>query len=106
MYITGKFKADDNFITVYANNKIYTLATNCNKNWASVSVGETADSGYKIKQEDYDSMKKECDLEGTFYLSEDGWKRAWKDEMDPLIPTGLPVGFPTMNFMTEDKEHE
>ena len=106
MYITGKFKADDNFITVYANNKIYTLATNCNKNWTSVSVGETADSGYKIKQEDYDSMKKECDLEGTFYLSEDGWKRTWKDEMDSLIPTGLPVGFPTMNFMTEDKEHE
>ena len=65
--ITGRYKQDDNFTTVYCDNTIYTIANNTGY-WASKSVGDRTNIGKIITQEVYDKWASECEKEGTFEL--------------------------------------
>ena len=69
MKITGKYKKDDNFTTVYYDNTIYTIARNTG-NWGSVTVGQMTAIGQILTQEVYDKWASECEREGTFELHE------------------------------------
>lgn len=69
MKITGKYKKDDNFITVYCDNTIYTIAINTG-DWGSVSVGQKTAMGQILTQETYDKWDSECTEVGTFELYE------------------------------------
>lgn len=66
--ITGKFKKDSNFITVYCDNTIYTIARNTD-NWGYVKVGERTAMGQILTQEAFDKWASECTEVGTFELS-------------------------------------
>ena len=70
MIITGKYKRDDNFTTVCADNTIYTIARHT-RDWGCVKVGEISGMSRKLTQEDYDRYLSECDREGTFELIEE-----------------------------------
>ena len=67
--ITGKFEKDNNFITVYCDNTIYTIAKNTG-DWACVKVGERTATGQILTQEAFDKWASECTEVGTFELSE------------------------------------
>lgn len=60
MKITGNYKKDENFTTVYADNRIYTIARNTGEYGAAV--------GGVITQELYDRWSSECVETGTFEL--------------------------------------
>ena len=60
MTVTGKFKKDENFTTVYADNRIYTIARNTGE-YGVAAVGV-------ITQELYDKWSSECAETGTFEL--------------------------------------
>ena len=68
MEITGKYKKDSNFTTVYCNNKIYTIARGTG-DWSCLAVGECTSMGQVLTQDVYDSWASECSKEGTFVLS-------------------------------------
>jgi len=68
MKITGKFKKDQNFITVFANNTVYTIARNTG-DWGFRKVGDYTGYG-KLTQEIYDKWVSECESEGDFELSD------------------------------------
>ena len=68
MKITGKYKVDQNFITVYCDNTVYTIARNTGDG-GSVKVGERTFMGQILTQEAYDKWASECEKEGTFELS-------------------------------------
>ena len=69
MKITGKYTVDQNFITVFSDNKIYTIARNSG-DWGSLAVGDYAHSGGKLTQEIYDKWLSECEKEGSFTLDD------------------------------------
>lgn len=70
MKIHGNYEIDDNFIKVYANNRIYTIARNTG-DWGSVGVGERTAMGQVLDQATYDKWVAECLKEGDFELSEE-----------------------------------
>lgn len=67
MTITGKYKKDDNFTTLYAGNRIYTIARNTGE-YGVAAVGDRAAVGGVITQELYDRWSSECVETGTFEL--------------------------------------
>lgn len=69
MKIKGKYKTDDNFISVYTENTLYTLAHN-SSDWGCVKVGERSATGHILNRETFEKWKAECTKEGTFELSE------------------------------------
>lgn len=70
MKITGKYERDENFTTIYADNRIYTIARNTG-DWGCLAVGETANVGGVLTQGRYNELADACSKEGTFELSED-----------------------------------
>lgn len=70
MTITGMYKTDENFTTIYADNRIYTIARNTG-DWGFVGVGERTAMGPVLDQATYDKWVAECSKEGTFELSEE-----------------------------------
>lgn len=60
--IRGRYTVDDNFTTIFSDNKIYTIARATGE-WGSVTV-----DGYFLTQEMYDKWESECQHEGTFEL--------------------------------------
>lgn len=69
MKITGKYYADDNFIYLFKNATMYTIARNTG-DWGSVTVGEHTAYGQKVTQADFDRWIANADQEGTFELAE------------------------------------
>lgn len=67
MTITGKYKKDENFTTVYVDNRIYTIARNTGE-YGVAAVGGHAATGGVITQELYDRWSSECAKTGTFEL--------------------------------------
>ena len=65
MRITGKYEFDANFITVYTEDTMYTIARNSGDG-GYIKVGDKTASGLVITQELFDSWKEECQKEGTF----------------------------------------
>ena len=66
--ITGKFEKDSNFITVYADNRMYTIAR-ATRECGSVAVGEDFACGGTLTQEAYDEMASKCKKIGTFEIA-------------------------------------
>ena len=68
MTIRGTYKTDSNFIYVYTEDTLYTLAKN-SSDWGSVRVGNRTPQGPILDQETFDRWKSECTKEGEFELS-------------------------------------
>lgn len=68
--INGIYKTDNNFITVYADNRMYTIARSTG-DWASVAVGQRMANGFVFTQEIYDQWSSECTQMGTFEIEGD-----------------------------------
>lgn len=69
MKITGKYYADDNFINLFKNATMYTIARNTG-DWGNVTVGGHTAYGQKVTQADFDRWIANADSEGTFELAE------------------------------------
>ena len=69
MKITGKYYADDNFICLFKNATMYTIARNTG-DWGRVTVGGYTAYGQKVTQADFDRWIANADQEGTFELAE------------------------------------
>ncbi len=69
MKIYGNFEKDQNFITVYSENRIYKIARSTG-DWGFVRVGEMTATGHVLDQETYDKWASECSETGTFELQE------------------------------------
>lgn len=65
--VTGKYKVDQNFITIYSGNAVYDIARKT-REWGCLKVGERAACGMILDQETYDKWVSECTKEGTFDL--------------------------------------
>ncbi len=68
MIIKGKFKKDENFITVYTEDTLYTIARNTEE-WGFRKVGEELACGGILTPETFEKWKLECTKEGTFNLA-------------------------------------
>ena len=69
MTITGKYYTDSNFIYLFKNATMYTIARNTG-DWGSVTVGGCTAFGQKVTQADFDRWIANADREGTFELAE------------------------------------
>lgn len=67
MKITGKYKVDQNFISIYTNNAVYDIARKT-REWGCLKVGERAACGIIYDQETHERYMNECTKEGTFDL--------------------------------------
>jgi hypothetical protein len=73
MEITGRFEADSNFITVYTEDKVFTLAFG--GGWGSVDVPGYSAYYAPLTKEWLAAAAAECTETGTFRVDENGWKR-------------------------------
>lgn len=73
MIITGKFESDSNFITVYTENKVFTLAFGGDQ--GSVDVPGYSAYYTPLTKEWLAAAAAECTETGTFRVDENGWKR-------------------------------
>lgn len=69
MIIKGKHYTDENFINVYCDGRLYTIARG-NGAWGYRGIGESCGSGFVFTQEAYDEGLALCTNEGTFELEE------------------------------------
>ncbi len=69
MKITGKYFEDDNFIMVYTENALYSIARKTG-DWGRVAVGQWPAVGPKLTQERLDELRAQCPTEGAFELEE------------------------------------
>lgn len=69
MKIVGKFKEDNNFITVFerSTGTIFTIAR-ATGDWGSRKIGDTAFVGGTITQEAFDRLEAECEEFGEFEI--------------------------------------
>ena len=67
MRVHGCYSKDENFITLFSSDVMYTIARGTSK-WKSVKVGGTFANGQPFTKADYERMKEECDSVGTFVL--------------------------------------
>ena len=65
--ITGKYEVDDNFITVYTEDALYTISRKTG-NWGRLKVDEQAACGGKLTAEHLAELRSKCTEEGTFEL--------------------------------------
>ena len=65
MKIKGKYKTDQNFITICSAGTIYTIARNSGQ-VGSVAIGEYVFHGGKLTQKGYDQILSTCDQQGEF----------------------------------------
>ena len=70
MKITGKYIKDDNFITLFSNGTIYTIARNSD-DWGAVSIGEKTAMGVLVTPKNYAEYEKRAEKSGTFTLDEE-----------------------------------
>lgn len=70
MTITGVYKKDANFTTVYTEDTIYTIARNTGE-WSYRKIGDWLACGGKLTPEIFQEWKAECTETGTFELSEE-----------------------------------
>ena len=64
--ITGVYYKDSNFINVFVDDKMYTIARNTGE-WGSVAVGQSTNYG-TLTQEQFNQWKAKANKTGTFTL--------------------------------------
>ena len=69
MTITGAYKKDQNFTTVYTEDTLYTIARNTGE-WSYVKVNDCLPDGHILTPEIFQELKAECTETGTFNLKE------------------------------------
>ena len=69
MKISGKYSKDQNFIDVYTDNAVYTIARVTGE-WAKREVGELLNTGHKLTPEILNKWASECERSGNFELKE------------------------------------
>jgi hypothetical protein len=67
MRVRGCYSKDENFITLFSSDVMYTIARGTGE-WRSVKVGGTFANGRTFTKADYERFKEECDQVGTFVL--------------------------------------
>lgn len=70
MQIAGMYFGDDNFVYVFANNRIYTIACNTGE-WSYIAVGDTTHWGMVLDKDSYRKLAMLADSYGTFTLKEE-----------------------------------
>ena len=65
MRVTGKYEKDQNFIRVYSNNTVYTIARNSGE-WGTLKVGECDRQGNVLTLEKFKEWENACEKVGTF----------------------------------------
>lgn len=70
MKITGKFIKDQNSITVFTDDTMYSIACN-GGDWGCRRVGELLTNGFILTREWFEKEKAKCTKEGTFELKEE-----------------------------------
>ena len=67
MRVTGKYEKDQNFIRVYSNNTVYTIARNSGE-WGALKVGECDRQGNVLTLKQFKAWENACEKTGTFVL--------------------------------------
>lgn len=67
MKIYGRYKVDQNFVTICSNGTIYTVARNTGQ-VGRISIGDYMFHGGKLTQSGYDQILSMCDKEKEFDL--------------------------------------
>lgn len=70
MKITGRYTVDENFITVFTEDTMYTLCRR-STDWGKRKVGEWLACGGELTCELFDSLAARCSKVGTFTLEEE-----------------------------------
>ena len=70
MTITGAYKKDANFTTIYTADTMYQIARNTGE-WSYVKVNDRLPDGHILTPELFQEWKAECIETGTFELSEE-----------------------------------
>ena len=76
MIITGKYEEDRNFVTMYADDTVYTLAKN-SREWGAIKIPGRTATYLPLDLDWYRKCEAECTKTGTFELNESGhgWTR-------------------------------
>lgn len=69
MTITGVYKKDANFTTIYTEDTMYQIARNTGE-WSYVKVNDRLPDGHILTHELFQEWKAECIETGTFNLKE------------------------------------
>ena len=67
MRVNGKYEKGQNFIRVYSNNTVYTIARNSGE-WGALKVGEHDRQGNVLTLEQFKAWENACEKTGTFVL--------------------------------------
>lgn len=70
MKITGKYTQDDDFVTIFSDDTMYTI----DKGTLDIDtyhIGDTLPSGNTLTQDLFDDRKSQCTDEGDFVLQDD-----------------------------------
>ena len=67
MEIQGRYTKNENFIMVYTEDTLYTIARNTGE-WGSRKIGELTATGHLLDRETFEKLKAECSKEGTFEI--------------------------------------
>lgn len=73
MTITGRYEKDTNFIYVYTDNVMYTIAKAGHQNYreyGALKVDECSSTGHVLTQEMYNEWESRCEKIDTFVLSD------------------------------------
>ena len=65
--VYGKYCKDDNFTTVFCDNKMYVISNNTGKS-NYVKIGQQMNNGFTLSKELFDKWKNECTQEGMFKI--------------------------------------
>lgn len=68
MTVFGVYTIDENWVTMFSDNTIYTIARNGGE-WGSIAVGDVAAGGGILTQEAYNEMASKAERVGTIVLN-------------------------------------
>ncbi len=70
MKITGKYTQDDDFVSIFSDDTMYTIDKGTLE-LETYCIGDTLPSGDTLTQDLFDARKSQCTNEGDFVLQDD-----------------------------------